>query len=210
MGCHGAINGLRVAGAICGADANSRVLLCATELCSLHYRMRWDDERMIGNVLFADGSAAFVGCSATMSSQRSYSLQATGSYLMPESADLMSWQIGNHGFEMQLSGKVPEAIGQYARPWLETWLASQGQSIRSIGSWAVHPGGPRILTAIEDAFELPADALDVSRGILKELGNMSSPTILFILERMAVEKMPRPCVAIAFGPGLTIEAALLT
>ena len=209
MGCHAAINGMRVAAALANADPASKTLLCATELCSLHYHTQWDETLMLGNALFADGSAAFVCGCANESQQSAYTIKATGSYLAPDSTEMMSWQIGNHGFEMSLSSSVPDAIKQSLRPWLTQWLAKQGLALNDIGAWAVHPGGPRILTAVEQSLELPSEALDVSRTVLREYGNMSSPTVLFILQRMASLSIPKPCVALAFGPGLMIEAALL-
>ena len=209
MGCHGAINGLRVAAALGNSNPSARTLLCATELCSLHYRVQWDDERILGNALFADGSAALVGCQLSNGHHRVCQLKATGSYLVPESSETITWHVGDHGFEMTLSNRVPELIRQHLRPWLSQWLDSLGVPLSAIGAWAVHPGGPRILDAVEEALGLDELALSVSRGVLKDHGNMSSPTILFILKRMLSAAMPRPCVALGFGPGLMIEAALL-
>ena len=122
--------------------------------------------------------------------------------------DAMSWHIGDHGFEMSLSPRVPELIHGSLRPWLEGWLADHGVPLASVASWAVHPGGPRILSATAEALDLPPEALADSRDVLREHGNMSSPTVLFLLDRLRRQAAPRPCVALAFGPGLTIEAAL--
>jgi predicted naringenin-chalcone synthase len=121
----------------------------------------------------------------------------------------MSWRIGNHGFEMTLSPRVPELICGHLRPWLERWLARHGLSIEAVGSWAVHPGGPRILSAVGEAAGLGRDALEASQQTLASYGNMSSPTVLFILDRLRRADAPRPCVALAFGPGLAVEAAIL-
>jgi predicted naringenin-chalcone synthase len=109
---------------------------------------------------------------------------------------------------MTLSGQVPDLIQRYLRPWLEEWLAKNRLCLEEVGSWAVHPGGPRILCAVEQALELAATALDVSRAVLAECGNMSSPTVLFILDRLRDSQAPRPCVALGFGPGLVVEAVL--
>jgi predicted naringenin-chalcone synthase len=121
----------------------------------------------------------------------------------------MSWRIGDHGFEMTLSPRVPDLIGRHLRPWLEGWLAEHDLDLARVGSWAVHPGGPRILTAFGEATGLDRPALKTSHQVLADHGNMSSPTILFILDRLRRADAPRPCVALAFGPGLTVEAALL-
>jgi predicted naringenin-chalcone synthase len=206
MGCHGALNGLRAASAF-AADPEARVLLCAVELCSLHFAYGWDPEMLVANTLFADGAAALVGKGGGES--EGWRVQASGTLLMPESEEAMSWRIGDHGFRMTLSPLVPERIRSHLAGWLTEWLGEQGLAIEDVGSWAVHPGGPRILDAVEAALELPDEALAVSRDILRTHGNMSSPTVLFIVERMRREEAPRPCVALAFGPGLVVEAALL-
>lgn len=209
MGCHGAINGLRAARGLAASEPNARILLCAVELCSLHYRLTWDDEGMVGNALFADGAAALV-CAASGSERPDlWKVRSTGSCLIPETDSEMSWRIGDHGFEMRLTGKVPVLIEEHLQPWLSAWLNGLGQSIDSIGAWAVHPGGPRILDAVENAIQLPADACATSREVLDQYGNMSSPTVLFILDRMRRNNPALPIVMLGFGPGLMAEAALL-
>src|SRR4029079_2324268 len=124
------------------------VLLCAVELCSLHYRFAWEPERLVGNALFADGAAAVV-LGGNNAGTDAWSLKATGSCLIPDSQPAMSWRIGDHGFEMTLDACVPELIEGHLRPWLSQWLGEFGLGLERIGSWAVHPGGPRILAAIE-------------------------------------------------------------
>jgi predicted naringenin-chalcone synthase len=120
----------------------------------------------------------------------------------------MGWTVGDHGFEMSLSRRVPGRIAAHLRPWLESWLADNGLSLADVKSWAVHPGGPKIVSAAEEALGLPAEALAPSRAVFAEYGNMSSPTVLFILKRLRDRGAPRPCVALGFGPGLVAEAAL--
>jgi predicted naringenin-chalcone synthase len=218
MGCHGAINGLRVARALSAASPNYRVLLCAVELCSLHYAFAWDPDRVVGNAVFADGAAALVLSSANTGRSEangaaheagpSISIAATGSCILPDSADAMSWTIGDHGFEMFLSTRVPDLIHAHLRPWFDQWLAEQGLTVDQIGSWALHPGGPRIVSAVEQCLGLPETASAASREVLATYGNMSSPTILFVLDRLRREGAPMPCVALGFGPGLAAEAAL--
>jgi predicted naringenin-chalcone synthase len=121
----------------------------------------------------------------------------------------MTWKVRNHGFEMTLSPHVPELIRERLRSWLEPWLKDQGVSREQVRHWAVHPGGPRILDAISSAMELNDNALATSRKILENYGNMSSPTVAFVLERLDYRRAPGPTVLLAFGPGLTMEAALL-
>jgi predicted naringenin-chalcone synthase len=208
MGCHGAMNGLRVAAAFTGADPASRVLLCAVELCSLHYHYGWDPQKVIANALFADGAAAVVGVPAAQASASAWRLRASGSYLFPDSADAMSWTVADHGFEMTLSKRVPGLIAANLRPWLEAWLQQHEVALADVKSWAIHPGGPRILIAAAEGLGLDEPALQTSRDVFAKHGNMSSPTVLFILDALRRRQAPRPCVALAFGPGLTAEAAL--
>jgi len=205
MGCHGALAGLRVARAFAEADPQARVLLVAVELCSLHFQHGWDEGQAVANALFADGAAAVV---ARAGDGPGWTLAASGSCLLPEGAQAMTWTVGDHGFRMTLSPEVPDIVARHLPAWLAAWLDAQGLAARDVGSWALHPGGPRVLTAVERALGLPAGAADVSRAVLAEHGNMSSPTVLFVLERLRRLGAPRPAVALAFGPGLVVEAAL--
>jgi predicted naringenin-chalcone synthase len=209
MGCHGAINALRVAAAFAGADEAARVLVCAVELCSVHYHYGWDPQKVVANALFADGAAAVAGCAASAAATGAWRVAATGSCLLPDSATAMTWTVGEHGFEMTLSKEVPRLIATHLRPWLEGWLARHGLAVADVGCWAVHPGGPAVLDAVEAALGLSETALAASREVLAEFGNMSSPTVLFILERLRAGRASPPCVALAFGPGVAAEAALL-
>lgn len=219
MGCHGALNGLRVARALATADPNACVLLVATELCSLHYSYGWNPKRMVANALFADGAAALVGTGTASTPPASngtsptrntpgWTCRANGSCLFPDSEDAMTWTIGDVGFEMTLSTRVPNLIGKHLRPWLESWLDGQGLALGQVRSWAVHPGGPRILTDVAESLGLPQASMDVARQVLRECGNMSSPTVLFLIQRLRQSGAELPCVALGFGPGLVVEAAL--
>jgi predicted naringenin-chalcone synthase len=208
MGCHGALNGLRVARALAGSDAAVRVLLVAVELCSLHYYYQWDPQKAVANALFGDGAAAVAGAPADFAPPGAWRLCASGSCVVPDSAGAMAWTVTDHGFAMTLSRQVPDLIAAHLRPWLGGWLGRQGLALGGVASWAVHPGGPKILDAVDEALGLPRPALEASRAVLAECGNMSSPTILFILDRLRGREAPRPCVALGFGPGLAVEAAL--
>jgi predicted naringenin-chalcone synthase len=214
MGCHGALNGLRVANAFATAEPAARVVVCAVELCSLHYYYGSQADRLITNAIFADGAGAVVGSSTSPERERGerramWRLLASGSCLIPDSTADMGWTVGDHGFEMGLSRNVPGVIARHLRQWLEDWLGDNGLSLADVESWAVHPGGPKILTAVEEGLGLPPAALAASREVYAEYGNMSSPTVLFILNRLRKANAPRPCVALGFGPGLVAEAALL-
>jgi predicted naringenin-chalcone synthase len=210
MGCHGALNGLRVARGLTSADPDSRVLVCCVELCSLHFHYGWDPKKVVANALFADGAAAVVGAPAEAASDGAWRMTASGSCLIPDSEYAMSWNIGDHGFDMTLSTRVPNLIADNLRPFVDGWLAKHGLTVADIKSWAIHPGGPRILNCVEKPLGLQEGATNVSREILSEHGNMSSPTILFIINRLHQRNAPLPCVALGFGPGLVAEAALFT
>lgn len=206
MGCHAAINGLRVAQAYAEADPAAKVLLCAVELSSLHYHYGWDPQKIVANALFGDGAAAVVAGAG--SAGKNWQLATTGSCLFPNSADAMTWNIGDRGFEMTLAKNIPGLIARNLRAWLEPWLHDNELSLRDVKSWAVHPGGPKILSAVEEALGLPPEATAFSREVLHDFGNMSSPTVLFIIDRLRSRNAPCPAVALAFGPGLAAEAAL--
>lgn len=210
MGCHGLFNGLRVARSFVESDPGAVVLVCAVELCSLHHQYEWTTDKMVANALFADGAAAMVCMSDTdaQPGREPLRLTANGSTIFADSEFAMSWRIGDHGFEMTLSPETPRLINENLRPWLEGWLAQQGLTVDQVGSWAVHPGGPRILQAFAETMGLPIEALDASYHVLNRYGNMSSPTVAFVLDRLRATNAPWPCVAVGFGPGLTTEAAL--
>ncbi|MDH3272762.1 MAG: type III polyketide synthase [Gemmatimonadota bacterium] len=219
MGCHGALNGLRVAASFAGRGEPVVPLVCSVELCTLHFSYGWDPDMLVANALFSDGAAAVVGRAepngggpdrGSSNGSRPWSVAGTGTHLMRDSEDAMTWRIGDHGFRMTLSAQVPGLIESELRPWIVDWLAGFDLTLPDVGSWAVHPGGPRVLASVERALDLDSESTSASREILAECGNMSSATVLFILDRMRAREAPRPCVALAFGPGLVVEATLLT
>ena len=219
MGCHGAFNALRVAHGLIAADPEAVVLVCAFELCSLHFRYTDDPQQIVANALFADGAAAAVCRSAlsNRSNQRAkrngddhdaWTLSAFGSHVLPDTESAMTWRITDHGFAMTLSPQLPDIIRQHLCARIEPWLADRGLRVADVASWAIHPGGQRILEAAADALGIDRRHVDDSRIVLAKHGNMSSPTILFILDRLRRRGAARPAVALGFGPGLTIEATL--
>lgn len=204
MGCYGALAGLRVAAAF-AAVADARVLLCATELSSLHFHYGDDPERIVANALFADGSGAAV----IAATGRGFQVLGSGSYLFSASRDAMAWRVGDHGFEMTLSPRIPELIEGSLRGWVEEWLARHDTRLADIEHFVIHPGGPRILHAVEAALALNPRDTALSHAVLREHGNMSSPTVLFILDRLRRSRARGRILALAFGPGLVAEATLL-
>lgn len=213
MGCHGAFNALRVADAFASANPGSMPLVVCVELCSLHFQYGSRSDLVVANSIFADGAAALVGVGPAhpeaLQAGR-WTLERQWSSLIEGSREEMGWVIGDHGFEMSLAATVPETIGRELPAIVDAALAEAGLDRGTVAAWAVHPGGPRVLAGVAEALGLPADALAHSRSVLTDRGNMSSATILFILERMLADATAGPCVAMAFGPGLTAELALLT
>lgn len=213
MGCHGLLNGIRTAEAIVRADPQARVLVGAVELCSLHQQYTEDSEQLVANALFADGAAAIlVGIPLPSShhAEPTWEIVSSRSLRIPETSDLMSWRIGDHGFQMTLSPRVPAVIEEQLRAPVEAWLAANGCDLQRIRHWAIHPGGPRILDAVGRCLWLDESSLQPSRHVLAEYGNMSSPTVLFILDAISKVAVPgEACVMLGFGPGLHAEAILL-
>jgi predicted naringenin-chalcone synthase len=210
MGCHGAFNSLRVADAFAAAPA-AVVLTVCVELCSLHLQYGSRSDLVVANSLFADGAGAVLGVGAGHPRARraaAWRIVGQSSRVLPDSGGQMGWLIGDHGFEMSLSPQVPQVIGRDLRGLVEETLARRSLALDAVGSWAVHPGGPRVLASVEESLGLDPTALAASRSVLGEHGNMSSATILFILERLIRADAPTPCLAMAFGPGLTAELAL--
>jgi prepilin-type processing-associated H-X9-DG protein len=211
MGCHAAFNALAAAQDAVGADRRAIVLVCCVELSTLHFAYGWHPEKLVANALFADGAAACIVGAAGDASAGGWKLAHAASMLLPESRDAMSWRIGDHGFEMTLSSELPALIAAHARPWCERWLADCELAIADIDRWAIHPGGPRILGAVQKALGLAATELAASAEILSRHGNMSSATVLFVLDQIARQRTAGGewCVAIGFGPGLMMEGMLL-
>ena len=209
MGCHAGLNCLRVAEAYVAADPTNRVLICSTELCGLHYQYSGEADQKVANALFSDGSGAAIVTGAKSNGKtNTWKFAGNASYVIPGTSELMKWNIEDHGFTMTLSDKIPEVIKREAGPWLRNWLGEHGLQVADIQSWAVHPGGPQILNAFEVAMKLSSQDLAASRELLADKGNMSSAAIFFLLQKFQQATDSTPCVAVGFGPGLTIEAAL--
>lgn len=207
MGCHAAINALRAARGFVAADPHAVVLVVCVELCSLHYQYGWDPDRIVSNAIFADGAAATI-VGAAEQRKPGMRVVATGSTLVPGTRDAMSWRVGDHGFKMTLSSEVPAIVQRELPGAMHGWLAQQGCSVSDITEWVVHPGGPRVLAAVEESLELGGDDLALSYAVLAQHGNMSSATMLFIMKELWQQRRFGYWLAVGFGPGLEIEYAL--
>jgi len=210
MGCSAAVPALRLAQAAVLADPAARVLVVNLELCSLHMQETDDLEQALLFLLFGDGcSAALVSAEETGIELRDFRTA-----LLPDSADLITWHIGNDGFDMRLSGKVPGLITQTLRADLAAGNDCgllRGEGTQAIDLWAVHGGGRSILDAVETGYFLDKSALEISRSVLAACGNMSSATIMFVLKRMLdTAEKGRRGLGMAFGPGVVAETFRFT
>lgn len=212
MGCYAALPALRMARQFCMARPEAVVIVVCLELCSLHMQMRTNTDSILGNALFSDGAgAALVSARSPADNRPVLALDGFMSALAPEGHGEMAWEIGDRGFNLVLSSYVPDVIAANVGRIVRDLLVPQGLTPDDIDLWAVHPGGKAILDKFEQSMKLKADQIEVPRAILRDYGNMSSATILFVLQRMLSEATgsPRTIAAMAFGPGLTIECGLL-
>lgn len=211
MGCHALINSLRVAEGLVHADPNANVLIASVELCSLHYQTGYDSQRIVSGAIFADGAASLVVSGSSFEDEPNAVAQIarTGSCLIPDTEDAMTWRIGNTGFQMTLAASVPGIIEENLAGFLLPWLVRMGLSPSEIGGWAVHPGGARIVQAVGNALGLDESQLAVSMSVLRDHGNMSSATLGEVLRRFQEKSVPRPWLMLGFGPGLETEVACL-
>lgn len=214
MGCNAAFNGLKTAHALCQTHPEAKVLLVCVELCSLHFQVADTLEKMIVNALFSDGAAAVILSATSQDPAGKFVYLDSASVVAADSLDAMTWDIGDTGFLMQLSPQVPDLIQQNLPSYLDRLLSHHSLTPESLDFWAVHPGGRQILDKVKTELSLPNALLTESYEVLRRYGNMSSPTILFILKQimddaaLSPASEPRNGVALGFGPGLSIEGAL--
>ena len=206
MGCYAAIHALKIADAICKNDTTARVVIVCTELCTLHFQRESSMNSITSGLLFADGSAAVLVTHDSFSEQ---GLRLNGFYseIIPKGKKDMSWELSSSGFLMTLSGYVPELIEEDFNSLVNKASAHIGINRNEINEWCIHPGGKRILDAIYRSLHFKNEELNHAYSVLKEYGNMSSPTILFVLDKIMKEPKQKNqnIFAAAFGPGLTME-----
>lgn len=203
MGCYAAINALKLARHIVRSTPESRVLMVNLELCSLHLQQASHIEPLLSFLVFGDGCAA----SLVSAEPTGLALDSFHAVLVPETRELITWKIRDQGFDMFLSGRVPGAIAKGLKAVAGAIL--QGAAPSAIDLWAVHPGGRSVLDAVEQGLGLGPQALAASQGVLDRFGNMSSATLLFVLQSILAAARPgeRGC-GMSFGPGLTAETML--
>lgn len=210
MGCYAAIHALKMADAFCAQQPSAKVMIVCTELCTLHFQKEATMDNIASSLLFSDGSAAVL---VTGDAYKSEGLKLENFYaeVLTKGKKDMAWELSSTGFVMTLSGYVPELIEEDFASLVNNALQHAGRSKESITHWCVHPGGKRILEAIQKSIELPATALNDSFNVLRQYGNMSSATILFVLKEMLAGNAKELNVfGAAFGPGLTMETFTAT
>lgn len=214
MGCYAALPALRMAWQFCRADPSAVVLVMAVELCTLHLHFADKMDSLLANAIFADGAAsALVTARKPPSKHSAFVIDGFSSALIPEGEKDITWKIGDKGFEITLSSYVPGIIGSRIQSLVQPALRIHGLSAEDIGRWAIHPGGKAIVDNIQNELRLRPEQVEASRSVLRNYGNMSSATILFVLKKLlethdAAAGNER-VFAIAFGPGLTVETAVL-
>ena len=211
MGCYAAVHALKLADALCHTDKNAMVLIVCTELCTLHLQKEPTPDNIASGLLFADGSAAAV---VTGNDHPYDGLSIKGFYseVINQGKNDMAWAISSTGFQMTLSGYVPDLIKQDIHPLIEKSLAKAGVSRQDITHWCIHPGGKKIVEAIAKVENLTEKDTAASYQVLNEYGNMSSATLLFVLKSMIpniIEQSAAHIFGVAFGPGLTMESMVL-
>ncbi|WP_423181384.1 type III polyketide synthase [Arthrobacter sp. NyZ413] len=218
MGCYAAFPALRAARQFCQADPSAVVLVICAELCSLHVRTSNDPDTIMGSAIFADGAAAAVVTSREPEGpDPAIRLDHFETVLTPVGEEAMAWNIGDEGFEMVLGTYVPHIIEEHITGALEPLLARApafaGRPYQDITHWAIHPGGRSILDKVESKLDLREEQMLPAREVLRNFGNMSSATVLFVLKHI-LEQAPvereEPICSMAFGPGLTVETGLFT
>ena len=218
MGCYAAFNALRVAHGFCQADPAARVLILCAELCTLHFQVSRDLESAIINGIFSDGAAAAVVSSRGAEEGAGKLAYVRGEALLDDdSMDYMTWDVGDTGFLMGLSARVPSVLARRLPGYVNRLLDACETEFDAVDFWAIHPGGRAIIDQAKEVLGLSDEDVSDSTEVLRLHGNMSSPTILFVLERiLARHRASREAgedgydqgLALAFGPGLTLEGAL--
>ncbi|OGO93570.1 MAG: naringenin-chalcone synthase [Coxiella sp. RIFCSPHIGHO2_12_FULL_42_15] len=212
MGCYGAFNALKVADSICKAEPNARVLIVAVELCSIHYQKSRHKDHIISNALFSDGAAA-VMVQASPEKEKYFSLNHFYCDVLPKTQHEMAWTIADSGFDIILSSYVPDVIERGIEHFAHQLFEKAALQRDEIDFFAIHPGGLKILEACEKALSITKEQNSYSYHVLRNYGNMSSVTILFVLQALwqDIKKSDhgKNIFSCAFGPGLTLESVLL-
>lgn len=212
MGCYGAFNGIKAATAICQSNPHAKVLIVSVELCSLHFQKSKTTDDAIASAIFADGAAALL-IEATHTAKKYMTLEKFYCDLLPQGRSEMAWHIADQGFSMVLSSYVPKVIEAGIKIFVDNLLKKTDVDFAAIDFFAIHPGGMKILQVCEEALNITMEDNRYSYEILRNFGNMSSATVIFVLEKIWQDIKPKDhnknIFSCAFGPGLTLESALM-
>lgn len=212
MGCYAAFNAIKVADDICSSHKSAKVLIVSVEICSIHFQKSTQEDHLLSGALFGDGAAALL-IESEQSSEIGLQTAKFHNDLELTGKGEMAWQIGDFGFEMRLSSYVPNLIQKGISKLTKRLLDKLGLKVSDIGFFAIHPGGKRILEVIEKELGISKTENKPAYAVMQEYGNMSSPTVLFvlkyILDRLKSEDHGSNVLSFAFGPGLTLESMLL-
>ncbi|RDV11312.1 type III polyketide synthase [Pontibacter diazotrophicus] len=212
MGCYAAFNAIKVADAICKADPAAKVLMVCTEICTIHFQKYTEQDHLVSNALFGDGAAAAL-IQAQPGGNVNLELQSFHCHLASDGKEEMAWHIGVTGFEMTLSSYVPGLIKEGIEQLTNQLLKGHKTNLSEIKLFAIHPGGRRILEVIEQELGMSREDNRFAYQVLRDFGNMSSATVLFVLKALMESLSPadqdEPVLSFAFGPGLTLESMLL-
>lgn len=214
MGCYAAMHGIKLAAALCSSDPSANVVVVCTELCTLHFQKENSIDNITSTLLFADGCAAVL-IKHNSAAEKGMVLKKFFSDVAFKGKKDMSWQLSSKGFLMTLTGYVPDLVKEDFGLLLEKALKNAGLKKEAISHWCIHPGGKKILEAIQQSTGLKEEHLQYSYDVLKEYGNMSSPTVLFVLQKIFLELQHNEqkkgnIFGAAFGPGLTMETFIAT
>lgn len=215
LGCAGGAAGISRANDYCKAYPNAKVLVVCVELCSLTFQKDdYTKSNLVGTSLFADGAACVLICGDRVELEQDMTLPhilGSGSKWMPNSENVMGWNVKNGGLHVVFSKSIPSIISKWLGPFIHEFLSNYNVLPEQVDNFVAHPGGKKVLNAYEEALHLTKDHTAVSREILKAHGNMSSPTVLYVLEQFMLKKSESNTfgLLVALGPGFSGEAALL-
>jgi predicted naringenin-chalcone synthase len=211
MGCYAAIHGLKIAKMICDSTPNANVIVVATELCTLHFQKKFTEDNAASSLLFADGSAAVL-VSNCIQFENALQLKGFYSQIANKGEKDMAWNLSSKGFLMRLSSYIPQLIEADVEELIDNALQSSGLNKESISHWCIHPGGKRILDVIQRKMQLKDNDMKYARSVLHQYGNMSSPTVLFVLKEIieSGKQEAKNIIGMAFGPGLTMETFIVS
>ena len=207
LGCAGGVGGLATASRLASAEPGTNWLFVTVETCSISIRLDSDDPAaIVATALFGDGAAAAVVRSGAHCIGR---ITGAAERLWPDTQRIMGWDVEDPGLAVVFDRAIPPFIEQNLAPAVDEMLAKLGHSRDDIDRLCCHPGGVKVIDAIEQALELPQGELNLEREVLNDYGNMSAPTVLFVLERLLERGLPKRVLMTAFGPGFTFAGLVL-